>query len=85
MICCWFSPQEFQKFLQTQEKSQPPTDDILADAIQMSEVEFNPDVFDAQLSQLSQMSLDDMKVANGQNSGLETPDVSMEKKQEQNQ
>ena len=73
------SYQEFQKFLQTQEKSQPPADDILADAIQMSEVEFNPDVFDAQLSQLSQMSLDDMKVANGQNSGLETPDVSMEK------
>ena len=73
------SYQEFQKFLQTQEKSQPPTDDILADAIQMSEVEFNPDVFDAQLSQLSQMSLDDMKVANGQNSELETPDVSMEK------
>ena len=70
------SMQEFQKLLQSQQaKSQPSTDGISVDAMAM---QFNPDVFD-DLSQLSQMSLDDMKLANVQNSGLETPDVSMEK------
>ena len=70
------SMQEFQKLLQSQTKSQPSVDAILEDAIANPEAYINPDLM---FDEMSQMSLDNMALANGQDSALETPDVSMEK------
>ena len=69
------NPEEYAKMLQA--KPQTSNDGFLEEAIALPEAYIDPDLMFDEMSNLSK-ELKATRLTNGQNSGLETPDVSME-------
>merc|ERR1711860_280041 len=70
------NPEEYAKMLQA--KPQTSNDGFLEEAIALPEAYIDPELMFDEMSNLSKELKANMKLTNGQNSGLETPDVSME-------
>ena len=69
------NPEEYAKMLQA--KPQTSNDGFLEEAIALPEAYIDPELMFDEMSNLSK-ELKATRLTNGQNSGLETPDVSME-------